>query len=152
MRLIALSLLAAGALALPLAADTGKDSKKTDKERLEGTWKVIGGERDGMKLSDEDVKKLDVTVTIKGDRYSAKANGEDEDGKIKIDPTKKPKTLDFIIESGSDKGKTQLAVYSLEGDKLTICIAAPGGEKRPTELKTAAGSDTSLYTLERQEK
>jgi hypothetical protein len=44
----------------------------------------------------------------------------------------------------------QSALYSIEGDTLKICIAAPGDD-RPTALSAEAGSKCTLFTFRRSE-
>ena len=59
-------------------------------------------------------------------------------GTYKLDPTRDPKTVDWTDTIGEDAGKTLLAIYSLEGDRLVFCAAYPGQE-RPTEFRTRPG-------------
>ena len=59
-------------------------------------------------------------------------------GTYKLDPTRDQKTVDWTDDIGEDAGKTLLAIYSLEGDRLVFCAAYPGQE-RPTELRTQPG-------------
>ena len=49
----------------------------------------------------------------------------------KIDPTQKPKTMDFTSTKGEDKGKTSLAIYEFDGDTLKICFADEGRKSGP---------------------
>ena len=51
---------------------------------------------------------------------------------------REPKTVDWTDTIGEDAGKTLLAIYSLEGDRLVFCAAYPGQE-RPTEFRTRPG-------------
>ncbi len=63
-----------------------------------------------------------------------------------IDPSKSPKTMDYIIAaSGDSKTRTLLEIYELKGDNLRIC----GGigdepEKRPT---TFSDTDKNLFII-----
>ena len=59
-------------------------------------------------------------------------------GTYRLDPTRDPKTIDWNDTIGEDAGKTLLAIYSLEGDRLVFCAAYPGQE-RPTEFRTRPG-------------
>jgi uncharacterized protein (TIGR03067 family) len=54
-------------------------------------------------------------------------------GTSKIDPSKKPKTIDLTAAEGDSAGKTALGIYELEKDSRKVCIAKPGDE-RPTEF------------------
>jgi uncharacterized protein (TIGR03067 family) len=146
-----LSTLVAGAAILFLAANlVNAKEEKEDKDKLQGTWQVVGGEAKGQELPEEAVKALDFTMTIKGEKYTAKSTQEDEEGTIKLDPKKDPKTIEFHIESGKDKGKKQLGIYALDGDTLKICAAKPGSKERPKEIKTTAGDDFTVLVLKRK--
>ena len=59
-------------------------------------------------------------------------------GTYRLDPTRDPKTVDWLDAIGEDAGKTLPAIYSLEGDRLVFCAAGPGQE-RPTEFRTRPG-------------
>jgi uncharacterized protein (TIGR03067 family) len=69
--------------------------------------------------------------------------------KFRIDPTKKPKTIDYTMTEGPTKGKTQLGIYELDGDTVKFCFAAPGKE-RPTEFTAAEGSHRTLSVWKRK--
>jgi uncharacterized protein (TIGR03067 family) len=110
-----------------------------DFEKLQGTWKQIAYERDGVKeLPDEQGWHPRVTftgnefvVTLADGRVPIK-------GIFKIDPTCRPKAMDLTDTFGADAGKTFLAIYSLDGDQLVFC-AADAGLERPTEFTTKPG-------------
>jgi uncharacterized protein (TIGR03067 family) len=77
---------------------------------------------------------------------------EEETGTVKVDPSKKPKTIEFEIASGKDKGKKQLGIYTLEDDTFTVCMGFPGEDQRPTKLESAKGSKTILAVMKREKK
>jgi len=137
-------LLTACAAALAAAA-ADDDSAKSEMSRLEGTWTMVSGERGGMKLDDgmvhsgKRVVKDGQTTVMFGEMLWMKA-------KFSVDPAKSPKTIDYTLLSGDDKGKQQLGIYELDGDTLTICYAAPGAD-RPTSFTTTAndGNTASVW-------
>jgi len=51
---------------------------------------------------------------------------------------------------GATKGKTQLGIYELDGDKVKFCFAAPGKD-RPTEFTADAGSLQTLSVWKRND-
>jgi uncharacterized protein (TIGR03067 family) len=134
--------------ARPLAAPAPEKNPEAEAlQKLEGAWVVARVEVDGMKVPAELVK--DFRLDFKGHGYTMRHGQERHEGKIKIDPTRKPATLDIMPETGSDKGKTQLAIYFLQGNLLTICGAAPGKE-RPEDFDTKGKKAVTLLVLRRQ--
>jgi uncharacterized protein (TIGR03067 family) len=137
-------------LVLVLLAPVGKggDADKPSKA-LEGTWKASSLESDGQKVAGDDVP--DLGLVIKGDGYKELQNGnETEEGKIKLDPSKSPKALDFDIQTGNDQGKKQLGIYKVDGDTLTLCLARPGGDERPKEFAAPQGSSFTVIVFKRK--
>lgn len=136
--------LAVGAL---IAAEA-EDAKK-DLEKLQGTWLLVAGERDGKEFTEEEVKKT--KLFIKGDtfRIPESAVATSQDGTIKIDPSKKPKEMDATTGSGPDKGKTWQGLYELDGDTYKVCFAPPGKD-RPKEFSSKAGSGHLLQVWKRE--
>lgn len=135
--------------AVTTSANTGvnQDDKKEGNELL-GRWKVerieTGGEREPLA---EELASFCIDFSMEG-KMSMYANPQagmrSESGKYQIDPTAKPKTLDFALEGGVKK----LGIYELVGDSLKICQTSGDGAKRPEEFK-ADGKGTSLITLKR---
>jgi uncharacterized protein (TIGR03067 family) len=70
-------------------------------------------------------------------------------GKLKLDASAAPGKLDLMFEEGPEKGNTSLGIYTLDGDRWTLCLTL-AGRNRPTEFATKAGSGHALETLERR--
>jgi uncharacterized protein (TIGR03067 family) len=104
---------------LLLGAEEKKDDAKKDQEALQGTWQPVTSEEAGKDHSEEAKKHRLVfdkdTFTVKkGDDVLVK-------GTFKLDPTKKPKTIDMTITEGprdEDKGKEIHSIYELTKDGL----------------------------------
>src|SRR5690242_9946149 len=115
------------------AADDDAKQKaiKDEWKRRNGTWEpgsavIDGKERPGGKRK--------MVLVYKDDRYMDTVGGRVvAEGTSKVDPTQNPKTLDITPERAGGKGKTALAIYKLEDDELTVCLAPPGQE-RPKEF------------------
>ena len=107
--------------------------------KFQGTWKQIAYERDGVK-DPLDEQGWEPRVTFVGDTFIVTlADGSTPiKGTYKLDPTREPKAVDWTDTFGEDEGKTFLAIYSLEGDRMVFC-AADAGHERPTEFKTRPG-------------
>jgi uncharacterized protein (TIGR03067 family) len=127
-----------------------KDKPKQAKD-LEGTWTAAKGE---AKMS----------LTFAGDKFTlTKSRGdksEDITGTFKVDASKTPRALDMTITGGASKeserfkGKTALAIYKVDGDKLEWCANEPGKETRPKEFTSNDGGNMNhLYiTFDRAKK
>jgi uncharacterized protein (TIGR03067 family) len=117
-------------------------------KKFQGIWKQVGYERDGLReLADE--QGWEPITTFAGNEFVVTlADGSIPiKGTYRIDPTRTPKAVDWIDTIGEDAGKTLLAIYSLNGDRLVFCAAGPGLE-RPTELRTRPGQ--VLRVLQRE--
>jgi uncharacterized protein (TIGR03067 family) len=122
------------------AADPAQDELK----KLEGTWEFKSSDLAGKPVPAEFLR--DGKLVIKGDKYTLSTLGEvTDEGTIKIDPTKKPRTIDRV--STKIKDFTTYGIYELDGDKLRIC---ENGQKRPTEFDSSKGMLTSLNTFQRK--
>ena len=144
--LVAASLVLAGSLGLSIAAPAPKDDKE-DMKKFEGDWAFTAWESAGQTLPQA---ALDMAKwTVKGDKYTFEMGDQKEEGTIKLDPAKKPATIDFAITSGNDKGKDQPGIYKVDGDSITICLARPGGKERPTDFKSTEDNGFILVTIKK---
>jgi uncharacterized protein (TIGR03067 family) len=149
---LAVSVLFSGIIQPIAAGDTKEEATMKDMKALTATWAVVSAERDGKKLTDEQIKG--VTFTIDGTGRASVKRGDQFifDGTIKIDPSKTPKAVDATQTSeGENKGKTTLSIYEVEGDTFKICSAEPGKD-RPTEFPTKPGSGHFFREFEREKK
>jgi RNA polymerase sigma factor (sigma-70 family) len=135
-----------------LLLDLKREPKQVgeDREKIQGTWKMVKAEVQGREATDDEIKKG--KMIIKGGKLtSVKPDGSSTESKITLDPTQTPKTIDLVPQEGPDteKGKTFPGIYKLDGDTLTLCMTGPDME-RPKEFKTEAGTMLMLLTLKRQ--
>lgn len=143
MKLRALLIVAAGLL---IAADAKEDAKK-ELEKLKGTWVVTSAERDGKQTDRLNGDKM--TIAGEGFVVTSKDGKELVKATIKLDPSKKPKTIDLTLTEGSDKDKVVLGIYALDGDKMKICLNEPGNTTRPTEFASKEGTRLMVVELKR---
>jgi RNA polymerase sigma factor (sigma-70 family) len=126
------------------------DRLAEDRERLQGTWKMVKAEVNGREATEDEIKKG--SMIVKGDEMTmTRPDGFSTRVDYTIDPWQKLKELDFVPQDGpeNEKGKTFRGIYRLEGDRLTVCLAGPDME-RPTEFKTAEGTTVMLLTFKRE--
>lgn len=145
--LLVLAFLAA--LGLPcFAAD---DKVAEEDKKFEGTWVVTAMEFNGNKVPTEAIGEM--TFTFKGKTYEQKAGDRlIEAGKQDLDPSKTPKHMDITVSDGETKGKKQLAIYEIDGDKLKICAADHDDPARPSKFETKEGSKNMVFELKRKKK
>jgi uncharacterized protein (TIGR03067 family) len=122
------------------------DQAKKDLAKFQGTWTATSYIVDGKAPSKKLLKSL--KLTVKEDVSAFTKEGETTHGTYRLDPSKKPKTLDILFTDGPHQGKTSKCIYELKGDALRICLASPG-KKRPTALASKAGSGLTLEAWKR---
>jgi uncharacterized protein (TIGR03067 family) len=114
---------------------------------FEGEWQMVSGVMNGAAMSSSDVQWVrrvtagDETAVYAGPQVMLKAN-------FSHDPSKSPKTIDYLNTAGTNKGKTQLGIYEFEGDLLRVCMAAPGSP-RPSQFQSVRG-DGATFTVWRR--
>src|SRR5690348_13448204 len=127
---------------------TYRDCIEGELERFQGTWKQIAYERDGVK-EPLDEQGWDPITTFTGEEFVVTlADGSIPiKGTFRIDPTRNPKTVEWMDTIGEDAGQTLLAIYALEDDRLIFCAAYPGLE-RPREFRTQPGQVLRVFLRE----
>jgi uncharacterized protein (TIGR03067 family) len=137
-------------------------------KKLQGTWKVVASESDGQRPAKgwflEEFTKAKLTVKEDKLIFSSEDNRpwevayqSDRKPKLdtyRLDPAKKSPAFTITISTGgflSGSIQTVYGIYKLEGNQLTICYSTQWTEKsRPTEFKTAEGSERVLLIYERE--
>jgi len=124
---------------------SARDLLRDELSRLEGTWTMLSGVRDGQQLPDAFARtgkrlvKGNETTVLFGSDASLKAavhrgpDGLAEDDRLHPDRRR-------------GRGRAQLGIYALEKDTVTYCMAPPG-RPRPAEFthKDGAGGTTTVW-------
>jgi uncharacterized protein (TIGR03067 family) len=97
-------------------------------------------EVNGDPLPEEQVKTS--KLVVKGDQYSVTFGDNIATSTFKVDPTKKPKTIDFKPQDGG----TIKGIYELDGDTLKLGIGAMTDARRSPSRTTRSRSRTRLST------
>lgn len=134
----------------PTVAAPRPKADKDDLAKFEGTWVFTSWKSNGQTLDADNLESA--KWSVKGDRYTFEIDGVEEEGTIKLDPTKKVPTIDLAITAGNDKGKEQFGIYKIEKDTITFCFARPGAKDRPTDFTSTADNQTILVTVKRVKK
>jgi uncharacterized protein (TIGR03067 family) len=124
------------------------DAKKDDADAIKGKWAAVSIRQGGVTVTDQSVKSF--KFHFDGKEYVNTAPGQSEEGGYKIDSSKSPKTIDFDIKTGNDKGKKQVGIYKLDGDELTIVAAMAGETERPKSLEPGANDPVLVIVLKRE--
>jgi uncharacterized protein (TIGR03067 family) len=132
----------------PLVAD---DKSDAELKALVGKWTVVKFEIGGQDLT-EQAKGL--TAEFHKDGTVTATRGKDVTQSVfKLSPSKSPKELDYQVTLGPRKGKTELAIYKLEGDTLVICMDSNLGKgDRPKKFETKLNDTIMLMTYKREKK
>jgi uncharacterized protein (TIGR03067 family) len=137
-----------GLVAFRRRTDTAGAQKEV--EKLQGHWNLIAAQANGEEFTD--IKERSLSWEIEGDKITF---DHGDKGTFTVNPTRKPNAIDVhrIFQNGREqppfeKASAVLAIYSLEGDTLTICFEVTG-VGRPKEFTTKAGLSVILYKLKR---
>lgn len=115
-------------------------SNKSDLDQLQGTWKEVSAQYNGVDLPAEKLAGHVVTLVIKGDVLTETTVGQEDQpsrATIRLDPAKSPKEID-TTDKEPDPGqqaKVFLGIYKIEGDTFTECFGR-AGVSRPTKFKS----------------
>ena len=139
----------AAVLSQSAAGDAKEEAVAKDLLAFKGTWRMNSKEVDGKKFSEEEIKDVIATNDGSGNISVRRGDKEINEGTVKLDPTKSPKTIDVTFTEGERKGQMVLGIYEIEGDAFRVCVARPGDE-RPAEFSAKAGSGRTLIVYKRQ--
>jgi len=110
---------------------------------LDGKWQAVEAELAGKKFPPR--AATSIHLTIDGEKYLVTTDEGEDRGTVRNLPDEKPSAMDITGTLGPNKGKTFLAIYKLDGDKLVVCYDL-GGQARPKEFKTEPNSILFLVT------
>jgi uncharacterized protein (TIGR03067 family) len=118
-QLIVFVVLAGFGLAQPSEVDVKKELKL-----FQGKWKAIAATGfNGEALTDQDLQST--TLVVEGDKFTMKTAEITIEGTFKIDPTRKPKTIDVILKT--DKDNPLQGIYEQVGDTRKSCFSERAG-------------------------
>jgi uncharacterized protein (TIGR03067 family) len=116
-------------------------------QKLQGAWRVSAGEANGMKINPEDVEH--VVLTIEGTSYTVATYDRKERGTFELDLSTEPRRMDVRPKTGSDTGRTLLAIFDPGDETFRLCYNLVTGQ-RPSAFATTEGSGLLLLTFARK--
>lgn len=133
-------------LALGMVAADGTDGQGN---RIRGIWAAQSIMIDGIKKPDDPTAGTTM-IAFDGKTYVQREGSKIvEEGDYLLTAGDDPGTIDLSITKGEYAGQTQLGIYRLSGETLTICASAPGAKSRPKDFNTKPGSGKALVVFRR---
>jgi len=117
----------------------------------EGEWVLVAQEYEGNPSSPEQIMARGVEISLLNGRFltTRRLDKTRWHGSYQWDASITPNEFDFTIDEGPYAGKTQLSIYKVDGDTLTLC-SAEIGKPRPKGFVTRAGDRQYLQTYKRK--
>jgi uncharacterized protein (TIGR03067 family) len=129
------ALLAALAVGGGLLAAPEEKKAKTDKDRLQGAWVAVSGEREGEAMNEYQLKNWEEMI-FTDDKFT-REGAEKKEGSFTLDPDQTPKEIDLTVN-----GKTWVGIYELKGTALKLAL-----KFKPTERPTAFDSKGGILVV-----
>lgn len=111
---------------------------------LDGTWVPVAADVSGQALVVGDLRVARLVLDRGGYEIIDRTDTIVDSGDFRIDRTTSPKAMDIVGMSGPNAGRTMLAIFELEGDRLTVCYDLEEHE-RPVEMR--AHEDQLLLSI-----
>lgn len=129
-----------------LAAYDDAAKVKAELKKFQGTWVPISAEVGGVK---EEMKGETPQLKFDGETFTLSHNGHvEEQGAIKLDPSRDPMEIDLKFQEGKNKGDTEPAIYAWDGANLKLCREKERHE-RPTGFTTKPNDHRFLLIFKR---
>ena len=112
--------------------------------KIDGSWTATGGSDAGKQIPPGALDKLMMVVVFKDGNYTVSIMGKEvEKGTYKINAKKKPSTIDMSVQEGKDKGKTQIGIFKIDADQLTMAVVI-GSKDRPKTFDPAPDAEVRV--------
>lgn len=115
-----------------IAQDRGTKASSADKsctcEDLVGRYKIVSGEKYGMKEPEERIEQTFVTWTRDRVVVVDKEKKERYSATYEIDSTKNPSTIVMTSKAKESAGDIARGLIKKDGDTITLIYALPTGE------------------------
>ena len=117
-------------LVIAVTSPAGEEEPGDKKPELSGNWQVESAILEGQAFPSEVTSTM--TLLMRGGRYEAHVGPQLDRGSYKVNNST-PMQMDITGIEGVNKGRTFLAIYDWQKDKLRICYSLEEGT-RPTKF------------------
>ena len=151
-----LVLLVATVLTIAWSQVRAGDPVQDDLGKLKGTWVAIKAIYDGEEI---DPKKIEgkITLVFNVQKVTFYAGKVARESTFKIDPTKKPKSIDLTTAKLDPEGNklTLPGIYQIDGDTLKFAQSSQAFTKgvvlkRPTDFDSKTGVSVLILRREKE--
>ena len=111
---------------------------------LDGTWVPIAADVSGQELAVRELRVARLVLDRGGYEIVDRAEHVVDRGDYRIDRDSVPQALDIVGVSGPNAGRTMLAIFELDGDRLKVCYDLESAQ-RPHAMQ--ALEDQLLLTI-----
>lgn len=121
---------------------------------LAGKWLAVAEESSGTRMKKADVKTMEKTLQIDGEKFVLSWSGKTMTGTIEIMPDESPVAIDLSGKLPTGKNAVLRGICEVNDDTLRLCYVIDVGDtgiERPKEFETEEGTRHSCVTYERQE-
>jgi uncharacterized protein (TIGR03067 family) len=101
---------------------------------LEGAWVPVAANVAGRELVVNDLRVKYLVLDAGGYSIVDRTNQIVDSGEYLVDDDASPQTMDIVGREGPNAGRTMLAIYQLDADRLTVCYDLDGKE-RPRDMQ-----------------
>jgi uncharacterized protein (TIGR03067 family) len=118
----------------------------SDRDRLQGTWVVESGQRNGQPTPLDQVGMQ--RAVFDGDKlHAVMPGGITGDGYAQLVETTQPKQI-WLQVQGENKGMR--GIYKIDGDRLTLCMDQDAAGEIPKSFAAPAGTTIDLIVMRRE--
>ncbi len=101
---------------------------------LEGAWVPVAATVAGRELVVNELRVKYLVLDSGGYSIVDRTNQIVDRGEYLVDDAASPQTMDIVGREGPNAGRTMLAIYQLDADRLTVCYDLDGSE-RPRDMQ-----------------
>lgn len=115
---------------------------------VEGSWVPVAAAVSGQPLDVDELRVARFVLDRGGYEIIDRANHVVDSGDYRVDATVSPWSMDIIGVSGPNAGRTMLAIFELQGDRLTVCYDLEAAS-RPQDMQPLEDQLLLVITYQR---